>query len=483
MKTFRVHLQAATFLAGMAVGLISDATAQPRASPPGQPPLVVESRSVTGSYSRGGGRGSVYRVIGDLAVQDELQLTAAQQQRILEIRRSVARLEQGLVDDSVRIRQERAERARLQRQRQQDLVQRANRQLADATAGILSLLTPGQRRELEVLRQQAATDEVAFLARMAPGQVPGRGSFHFAGQGGTMSGGQASTDRMQPRPSAGGQRPAATGDAQRSPAWSPPPGDRSGVGGGGSASGGAGVAGRAFDSHTWQEVMAPMEYASGGGPSGVPRVISYPGVQAALRLTEPQIRQIAAIMAELERVEGDLATELRTHDTDVKRAESEHLHERRDTTREAVARGDERILSELEPAQRRRLEEICLQAQGADALFRPEIIRALGLTVTQQARLASMRQELERRREELLFARPSGKAPTHARGDGAARLQQALALRQQQEQRMISSVLTAGQQEQWIQMQGVPFPGVARFGMSGGVSSHLQTGTTFQQRR
>ena len=50
-------------------------------------------------------------------------------------------------------------------------------------------------------------------------------------------------------------------------------------------------------------------------------------------------------------------------------------------------------------------QEICLQAQGADALFKTEIIQALGLTATEQIKLANLRQEAERQTSALYSGR------------------------------------------------------------------------------
>ena len=139
----------------------------------------------------------------------------------------------------------------------------------------------------------------------------------------------------------------------------------------------------------------------------------------------------------------------------------EQQRQREESMRQAVARAGEEILQKLKPAQQKRLKEICLQAQGADALFKPEIIQALDLTATQQIKLASMRQEAER--QALALYGPGnnhGQPPAPIGPDSHA---ERLRVQVDTERRMIGSVLTPAQQAKLGQLRGNEFAGAARF--------------------
>ena len=201
--------------------------------------------------------------------------------------------------------------------------------------------------------------------------------------------------------------------------------------------------------------MQRNEYAPGGGPGGVVRVISYPGVQEQLKLSAAQRAKIAEITGQLREFESSFSADLRSsrraslvqrkQQFEQQKQEFEQQRQKEDSTRQAVARAGEEIMQLLTPVQQKRLREIRLQVQGADALFKPEIIRVLGLTATQQIKLGKLREETNR---QVFLESP----------------EQRMALRREGEQRMIRSVLTPEQQRKLQEMKGREFAGAIRIG-------------------
>ncbi|MEO8429660.1 MAG: hypothetical protein ABI651_21420, partial [Verrucomicrobiota bacterium] len=266
----------------------------------------------------------------------------------------------------------------------------AHQQLARATEKILEQLTPAQRTQLQILSQQAKADEAGFEARMMSLQI-GVGGGRF---------------------SAGG---------------------RSG------GSGGPGTTSRG-------------EYFNGGGPGGVVRVISYERVQELLRLNEKQREQITETIGQVNQFETAMFNEIRSSYPRPNHELYERRKQKEEATRRAVTDAGEEILRPLQPVQRNRLKEICLQAQGAEALFQPEIIRALGLTATEQIKLANLRREAERQTSAPYGGpRNPGQPPPPIDFNSAA--EQTRPIQRETERRMITSVLTPAQQIKLKEMQ------------------------------
>jgi Spy/CpxP family protein refolding chaperone len=267
----------------------------------------------------------------------------------------------------------------------------ANQELARATEQIIAELTPAQRTELQELCRQALADEKGFQERMTSSQ----------GLGGVS-------------------------------------GQSGGSGGGAISISGSGR----------------HEYADGGGPGGVIRVISHPGVQEQLKLSDGQRTKIAEITGQVREFESSFHAGLESsrkssvaerkaqwqQQLAQRRQRFEQLQQKVNSTRQAVERAGEEMTKLLTPAQQKRLNEIRLQVQGADALFKPYIIRALGLTTTQQIRLGKLKEETNRQ----VFL---------------AGNEQRRAVQREGERHMISSVLTPEQQRKLQEMKGKEFAG------------------------
>jgi hypothetical protein len=390
----------------------------------------------------------------------ELNLSGDQLQRVSDVLRRVNAMEDELFSDFRRHQQERVASARTRSEQRMEKLDEAHQHLARASQEILEQLTPAQRQQLQVLCRQAATDEAGFQARMNPGQAGrGRGG-GFGGGGGSIGGGGGTTTpgtgANSGTGSYGGGGPA-NGQASISSGQ---------VGGGGAygggARGGGGGSTTPGSGATWRNEHG-NEYKSGGGPGGVVRVISFNRVQEHLGLSAEQRLKIAEITAQISQMEASLFAPPKAP----RQASGQEWYEQRrlkeESARQAVSRSGEEILQQLTPGQQTRLKEICLQAQGTDALFKPEIIRVLNLTATQQMKLASMRQESERQAAKILIPDLSGKPQSLSATYQGTADERVRALQRDTEVRMISSVLTPVQQSKLQQMKGKAFAGIDRF--------------------
>ena len=437
-----------------AAWFLANAQPQPRLSQ-GADGGVTKSSSHRGGYVSGSERGSVVQVVRDADVRAELNLSREQEQHIGDILGRVQAMEQELFVDSRRHQQAQIEAARARSGQDREKVEEAHRQLDNATKKILGLLTPAQQKQLLALCQQAAADEAGFLARMSSGQAAdgfGAGGGGGGGYGGGAGPADSQAGTAHPPQYPKGSQPGVVPQSIR-------PGQGGGGGGGG---GGFGVSSNAGHG-TISRNEHRNEYASGGGPGGVVRVISLDRVQEQLRLSDAQRQQIAEITREVGQMEKDVFAKSQPPARTSANEWIEPHQQKEQTTRQAVALAGDEILTMLEPAQQKRLKEICLQALGADALFKPATVQALGLTATQQIQLASIRQEAERQISALYGAeRKPGQSPAPPPVNLNSLGERSKAIQEEAEHRMINSVLSPAQQTQLRQMLGKEFAGIAR---------------------
>ena len=388
-----------TLVIGVFACLMAHAQTQPQILPGMRVNAGGSSGVGGGGYVSGGERGSVVQVIANPEVQAELNLNSEQQSRVSNILSQVKAKEGELHEEFDRSMFATHEAMLLRSEENSKKYAEANQQLARATEQIVAQLTPAQRTQLRQLCRQALADGNGFQDRIT--SPPGVGG--AVGQRGMSGGGSVSV----------------------------------------SASGGTGGSQR-------------NEYASGGGPGGVVRVISYPGVQEQLRLSDAQRTRIAEITGQVREFESSLRADHGSglqgsiaERTAQRQQQFEQLRQKENSTRQVAERAGDEIAKLLTPVQQKRLKEIRLQVQGADALFKPDIIQALGLTAAQQIKLGKSREETNRQ----VFL---------------ARGQQRVAVQREGEQRMISEVLTPEQQRKLQEMKGREFAGTIGFPAAGG---------------
>jgi len=356
----------------------------------------------------------VVRVIQHPAVQLEVGVSREQKQRIDTILQRVRVLENEFIESFHQLMtvQHEAYGARgLETAAKYDA---ANQQLAQASRKVLEQLTPAQRNQLQALCQRAKADPAGFQARMTHGGRVGGG-----GGGGGVSSASSS----------GGSSVGPGSSVQR-------------------------------------------EYQDGGGPGGVMNVISQEQVQQQLQLDPTQRQQIAEIVGQVEQSEAAFRRDTRppiggprSERFQARQQRFEQQKQKEESVRQAVNRAGEDILKELTETQQKRVREICLQAQGVDALFKPEIIRALGLSATQQVKLANLRRTAPTQ------------LPRAAQPDGNWIATQAR-LQLETEHRMINEVLTPAQLTKLQQMRGKEFAGASGFMPTAGGGWNSSAGTS-----
>ena len=252
-----------------------------------------------------------------------------------------------------------------------------------------------------------------------------------------------------------------------------------GVGGGGGVPSAAGVV-------VTNVASGGGGYSSGGTRGSVVRVMRYPTVRRSLALTPEQVGVVDAALADLGVLEADLRQDMQALRPEPLVRPGIRPTARR--TSELSTEANAELAALLTADQKTRLDQISLQVDGVEALFRPEVVDALKLNATQQARLASVSQQTRKRTESYLFSShprsnptpggapivpPSGRMspPDHAAVD---RVQQQGALG-------MMAVLTTAQRQTFERMMGRPFPGIARLEAFGGsTSSEVRIGKALE---
>jgi hypothetical protein len=234
-------------------------------------------------------------------------------------------------------------------------------------------------------------------------------------------------------------------------------------------------------------------YTSGGGRGSVVLLVTYPEVQKDLALSDRQQEQVSAITRRFNDYERKMFAEV---SADVARG-AQAMEQRHAAAREMLARTRQEIMRVLTLAQVKRLEQISLQDLGAEALFRPDVAKALNLSQGQQQKLTQISDQTEQQIAASLGVRtgpppgfppgPRGSARRDVSVGGTNAFAQASsgagysvqkgpggigAILRESERRMMEEVLTPQQQAKLKELQGTPCPlkprYVSRAGGGGG---------------
>jgi len=238
---------------------------------------------------------------------------------------------------------------------------------------------------------------------------------------------------------------------------------------------------------------------STGGSSSAVQLVSLPEVQQDLALTDAQKGAVQAITQRLHTFEMKVFEEGKNPPPS-RRAEWHTV--RQVAAQREVAKASQELAQVLTGAQVQRLGEIALQDQGAEALFQPEVIKALGLSQAQQQNLARIQNEANQQIAAALGlprgparvppvpggigtpqARASAGGGTAAAGAGAGSTSNTglSEIIRASERKMLEEVLTPPQQAKLKELQGEPCPLKPRFkvrtgGGGGGFTSSGQGG-------
>ena len=186
-----------------------------------------------------------------------------------------------------------------------------------------------------------------------------------------------------------------------------------------------------------QSVTAESPSATGSMPAWDPAVLLVRDgrVLADLRIDRAQLRQLQEFLRQIDPRLWVLR--------DVAPSDAAAFQRLQDTLREFQVR----LTQILQPEQRERLQQLVIQAQGAQVLSNPEFARQLGLSESQQQ---ESRQILDQTAEEVR------KLQSAEAQDSQRIAAQTAQLRTEEQQRLLA-LLTPDQQSRWVESRGREF--------------------------
>ncbi len=220
-----------------------------------------------------------------------------------------------------------------------------------------------------------------------------------------------------------------------------------------------------------------------GAPSAL-MLAGNPAVQKDLEATENQAGKLKTlsdeVRAEMSQGAPDFAA-LRDLPAEERRAKMEEANAKRaETTKKVNEKFKPKLAEVLNAKQVERLDQIVLQASGAQAYADPAVVKSLALSKEQQDKMASINKDFGEKQRELMPARGAGGG--NAGGGGAAgggaevfaKIRELNTTRDKD----LEAVLTADQKSQFAKMKGKEFdvaqlrgpggPGGGRGGAGGG---------------
>lgn len=225
-------------------------------------------------------------------------------------------------------------------------------------------------------------------------------------------------------------------------------------------------------------------YVSGGGSGSIVQLAGFPEVQEDIAMTDKQKAAIRAITQRLQAFDQKMLEGLKNPPA-TNRAQW-HIA-RQEAGQREVDRAGQAIARELTPVQMQRLGQISLQVLGAQALFDPGVIKALGLSQVQQQSLARIRAEMNEQVMASVRGRPAGltrsvtaqsaqsggKAMAGAGGGastgaGFSTNKAGGDIIREGDRKMLQEVLTPQQQVKLKELQGKPCPLKPRYMMRSG---------------
>lgn len=186
-----------------------------------------------------------------------------------------------------------------------------------------------------------------------------------------------------------------------------------------------------------------MQGRMGMGPG---QLINRPEVQAELKLTDEQKRQIQDILNKSREDMQSLMENARSGGggpEEMQRMFQEH--------NQAVTK---KINAVLTPEQAKRLKEINIQVQGIRAILDPEVQKELGLSVDQKAQIQKAQQENQRAMMEMFQGQRGGGGGGNVNREA---MREARDKMNKQFEDALTKVLTPEQAQKLKEMGGAPF--------------------------
>lgn len=193
-----------------------------------------------------------------------------------------------------------------------------------------------------------------------------------------------------------------------------------------------------------------------GGPQSALMLAGNPAVQKELGVSEDQIAKLKTLSdeARAELSEGGGPPEgLRDLPEAERRAKmTEMMAKRAEAARKVNAKFKPKLAEVLDAKQVERLDQITLQAAGAQAYAEPEVAKALNLSKEQQDKIASINKEASEKQRELFGGAGGGGGG----GDFQERFAKMAELNRARE-KDLAAVLTSEQSDQLAKMKGKEF--------------------------
>ena len=180
----------------------------------------------------------------------------------------------------------------------------------------------------------------------------------------------------------------------------------------------------------------------GMGGGGLGMLIQNEGVQKELKLSSDQVEKATAAVQKVREKHQDELAGLRDLQGDERREKMVSLNKTISSEQEKSLAGI------LTPDQIKRLKQIEIQAQGAQAFTDPEVEKQLNLTGDQKEKIKTIAADAQAEMRELFQGGGGG-------GDRAEMQKKRAALSKATMER-ISAVLTSAQKDTWKEMTGAP---------------------------
>jgi hypothetical protein len=169
------------------------------------------------------------------------------------------------------------------------------------------------------------------------------------------------------------------------------------------------------------------------------QLLSQKSVQDELKLTEDQVSSA-----------GDL---FRNQMRKMQSLQEKEPEEREKLRAEMAKDSDEAIKKMLKPDQAKRLNQIHLQLQGAQAFDKPELVKDLNINEEQKTKIKDLREAADK---QMRGDRPQ------AGGDRQAARQKMQEINKATGEKIVSTVFNDEQKAKWKELTGEPFKGEIR---------------------
>jgi Spy/CpxP family protein refolding chaperone len=192
-------------------------------------------------------------------------------------------------------------------------------------------------------------------------------------------------------------------------------------------------------------------FGAGPGALGPAMLLASEDVRKDLKVTDEQAEKLKDIQQQMGAKGKEAFAEVQKLD------ESERQEKRLEIFRKLNEESTQAVAKILTPDQMKRLKQIQLQQQGAQALADPEVQKKLNLTDEQKEKVKTITEDSRKEMREITQA---------AQGDFQGVREKMQSLRKETNEKVMA-VLTDEQKKSWKDMNGEPFKGQINTGFGG----------------